>query len=172
MKAIRALFSTASRAPTAPQDPEENPDRYCPGGYHSVYIGEIFNDRYKVLCKLGYGLYSTVWLARDIQSVLHSSSGQFAHCMKCRCQKAHCIEDSNCRFLWGSATCTYTSWKFYGISELLILATLGITMWLIYMMTSFMKDAMVNISAWFSTSWEKVSFPFVDDIRGDNYRLL
>lgn len=46
---------------------EENLARYCPGGYHPVRIGDRFsNGKYEVISKLGYGLYSTVWLARDI----------------------------------------------------------------------------------------------------------
>ncbi len=28
-------------------------------------INELLNDRYRVLLKLGYGTYSTTWLARD-----------------------------------------------------------------------------------------------------------
>ncbi|KAK6348099.1 hypothetical protein TWF718_005914 [Orbilia javanica] len=42
---------------------------YRPGGYHPVHIGDLFhNRRYKVLSKLGYGAYSTVWLARDLEA--------------------------------------------------------------------------------------------------------
>ena len=45
---------------------EESLARYCKGGYHPVRIGDVFaNGRNKVLCKLGYGVYSTVWLAFD-----------------------------------------------------------------------------------------------------------
>ena len=36
------------------------------GGFLRVRLGDVFdNQRYKVLRKLGYGQYSTVWLARD-----------------------------------------------------------------------------------------------------------
>jgi len=45
---------------------EEKPENYCPGGYHPVRLGEIFNDRYQIISKLGYGVYSTVWLAKDL----------------------------------------------------------------------------------------------------------
>jgi serine/threonine-protein kinase SRPK3 len=39
---------------------------YYPGGLHPVYIGDKFIDeRYQVLYKLGFGNWSTVWLARD-----------------------------------------------------------------------------------------------------------
>lgn len=40
--------------------------RYHKGGYHPVYLGDCLSDgRYKVLHKLGWGGYSTVWAARD-----------------------------------------------------------------------------------------------------------
>lgn len=43
---------------------EENLNRYCAGGYHPVRLGDTFKaGQYRVLRKLGYGLYSTVWLA-------------------------------------------------------------------------------------------------------------
>lgn len=35
------------------------------GGYHPVQLGNSFNDRYKVIKKLGWGHFSTVWLATD-----------------------------------------------------------------------------------------------------------
>lgn len=39
--------------------------RYGPGGYHTVAIGDRLGSHYRILDKLGYGSYSTVWLARD-----------------------------------------------------------------------------------------------------------
>lgn len=49
---------------------EEDPARYCPGGYHPVRIGDEFNSgTYKVISKLGYGIYSTVWLARNLRYI-------------------------------------------------------------------------------------------------------
>ena len=47
----------------------ESPRRYQPGGYHPVHLGDIYCRRYKVIHKLGFGTYSTVWLARDLQSI-------------------------------------------------------------------------------------------------------
>lgn len=44
-------------------------ERYRTGGYLPVHLGDIFNDRYKVMHKLGWGGYSTVWLARDLKYV-------------------------------------------------------------------------------------------------------
>ncbi|KAL8668341.1 MAG: hypothetical protein Q9168_007028 [Polycauliona sp. 1 TL-2023] len=39
---------------------------YRPGGYCPVNVGEHFsNNRYQIINKLGFGTYSTVWLAKD-----------------------------------------------------------------------------------------------------------
>ncbi|XP_076015411.1 SRSF protein kinase 1a isoform X2 [Genypterus blacodes] len=64
----------------SPQDPEENeeilgsddeeqedPNDYCKGGYHHVKVGDLYNGKYHVIRKLGWGHFSTVWLAWDIQ---------------------------------------------------------------------------------------------------------
>lgn len=40
--------------------------RYCAGGYYPVRIGDQFcSSRYRIVHKLGYGISSTIWLARD-----------------------------------------------------------------------------------------------------------
>lgn len=46
----------------------ERLENYRPGGYHPVQIVDHFHGRYRVVHKLGYGTYSTTWLARDEQS--------------------------------------------------------------------------------------------------------
>lgn len=47
-------------------DDEEGLDDYKPGGYHWVNIGDTLQDgRYKIQLKLGWGHFSTVWLAYD-----------------------------------------------------------------------------------------------------------
>jgi serine/threonine-protein kinase SRPK3 len=52
-------------------DSVENLNDYKPGGYHP---GDIYptrdNPRYRVLHKLGYGSFATIWLARDIAAKL------------------------------------------------------------------------------------------------------
>lgn len=49
---------------------EEGTEEYRRGGYHAVRIGDSFkNGAYVVQRKLGWGHFSTVWLAWDI---LHS----------------------------------------------------------------------------------------------------
>ncbi|KAF4756190.1 SRSF protein kinase 2, partial [Perkinsus olseni] len=45
---------------------DEGAEGYKKGGYHAVHLGEIYNDRYKVLAKLGWGHFSTVWLCEDL----------------------------------------------------------------------------------------------------------
>lgn len=52
----------------SPAVSEESLARYCPGGYHPVRIGDVFNNgKYTIVSKLGYGAYSTVWLARNLE---------------------------------------------------------------------------------------------------------
>ncbi|KAL5334094.1 kinase domain-containing protein [Aspergillus crustosus] len=52
-----------------PEADVENLEEYVPGGFHPTFIGNTFSSgRYTVVHKLGYGGYSTIWLARDEQS--------------------------------------------------------------------------------------------------------
>lgn len=62
--------------PQTPADPspghcigdiEEGRAAYRPKGFHPVYIGDVFHDRYQVLNKIGCGAYSTVWLVEDLE---------------------------------------------------------------------------------------------------------
>jgi serine/threonine-protein kinase SRPK3 len=47
-------------------DPVEQIENYCPGGFHPVEIGdELYNGRYRILHRLGHGAFSTVWLAQN-----------------------------------------------------------------------------------------------------------
>lgn len=43
----------------------ETLEEYQPGGYHPVMVGDVLHDRYRIVDKLGFGGYSTVWLAQD-----------------------------------------------------------------------------------------------------------
>ncbi|KMZ01162.1 SRSF protein kinase 3 isoform X11 [Drosophila simulans] len=46
---------------------QEDASQYCRGGYHPVVIGDIFDNRFRVVRKLGWGHFSTVWLCRDLK---------------------------------------------------------------------------------------------------------
>lgn len=46
-------------------DGAEKLERYEPGGYHPVMIGDVIHGRYTIVDKLGFGGYSTIWLAHD-----------------------------------------------------------------------------------------------------------
>ncbi|KXX74834.1 Protein kinase dsk1 [Madurella mycetomatis] len=46
--------------------PAEDLTKYCPGGYHPMSLNDRLHDgRYEIFHKLGFGSFSTVWLARD-----------------------------------------------------------------------------------------------------------
>lgn len=45
---------------------EEGRDAYQSGGFHPVYIGDVYANKYEVMSKIGYGRYSTVWLVKDL----------------------------------------------------------------------------------------------------------
>lgn len=70
-----APSSTLRRKASSLSVSEEDISRYVPGGFHPVLIGDAFdngkydNGKYRVLSKLGYGVYSTVWLAYNTQCV-------------------------------------------------------------------------------------------------------
>uniref|UniRef100_A0A672PWK5 non-specific serine/threonine protein kinase n=1 Tax=Sinocyclocheilus grahami TaxID=75366 RepID=A0A672PWK5_SINGR len=42
-------------------------EKFFSGGYYPVKIGDLFNGRYHVVRKLGWGHFSTVWLCWDLQ---------------------------------------------------------------------------------------------------------
>ncbi|KAI4529016.1 kinase-like protein [Schizophyllum commune Loenen D] len=72
--------------PTEPHSKdEESPADYNSGGYLQVQVNDTFKDgRYRVVRKLGWGHFSTVWLVKDTQTKCHSalkvvkSAGRYA----------------------------------------------------------------------------------------------
>ncbi|KAF9042695.1 kinase-like domain-containing protein [Rhodocollybia butyracea] len=66
-----ASNSSPSGQSTVTED-EEDWEDYVKGGYHPVHLGDEFSDgRYKVVRKLGWGHFSTVWLAWDARMSRH-----------------------------------------------------------------------------------------------------
>ncbi|WWC71736.1 uncharacterized protein I206_105694 [Kwoniella pini CBS 10737] len=64
--------SQASQTTSVLTEDEEDLEDYRPGGYHPVNIGDEFNNgRYMIVRKLGWGHFSTVWLARDDHTKRH-----------------------------------------------------------------------------------------------------
>jgi hypothetical protein len=52
----------------------EDPDDYHRGRYFPVKLGDAFKSgRYRVIHKLGWGGFATVWLARDMQYAMSQS---------------------------------------------------------------------------------------------------
>ena len=50
---------------------EENVLKYQAGRYHPVGLGDTLKDgQYKIYHKLGYGRFSTVWVARDTKYIV------------------------------------------------------------------------------------------------------
>uniref|UniRef100_A0A8D3DIB2 non-specific serine/threonine protein kinase n=1 Tax=Scophthalmus maximus TaxID=52904 RepID=A0A8D3DIB2_SCOMX len=74
---IKSFMPQHEASPQDPEEPEEilgsddeeqeDPNDYCKGGYHHVKVGDLYNGKYHVIRKLGWGHFSTVWLAWDIQ---------------------------------------------------------------------------------------------------------
>ncbi|KAG5302383.1 protein kinase [Histoplasma capsulatum G186AR] len=65
----RRPFASQPKAlsPGRPVEEETLPD-YNPEEFYPVHIGDIFNGRYQVLGKLGFGANSTVWLCRNTEN--------------------------------------------------------------------------------------------------------
>ena len=63
--------SYSSQSASLMTEDEEDWEDYVKGGYHPVKIGDTLSDeRYVVVRKLGWGHFSTVWLAKDQKYIL------------------------------------------------------------------------------------------------------
>ncbi|EXB95118.1 Serine/threonine-protein kinase SRPK [Morus notabilis] len=76
---------SCSSSSSGSEEDEEGIDSYRKGGYHAVRVGDQFNGgRYVAQRKLGWGQFSTVWLAYDTSSFryvalkIQKSAAQFA----------------------------------------------------------------------------------------------
>ncbi|KAJ5558175.1 kinase-like domain-containing protein [Penicillium sp. DV-2018c] len=56
---------------------EETLPWYSPDRFYPIKIGEIFQSRYQVIGKLGFGGYSTAWLCRDLQQHVYVTLKMF-----------------------------------------------------------------------------------------------
>lgn len=63
-KPLKDELGSSFYADSDSSEDEGLPD-YKIGGYHPVHVGEVFKERYVVIQKLGWGHFSTVWLAKD-----------------------------------------------------------------------------------------------------------
>lgn len=46
---------------------EETLPFYDPRMFYPVRLGEVFQERYQIVAKLGWGAHSTIWLCHDLQ---------------------------------------------------------------------------------------------------------
>lgn len=64
------------------EEEDEGIDSYRKGGYHAVRVGDTFaGGRLIAQRKLGWGHFSTVWLAYDSQTSVSSSFSLIPHCL-------------------------------------------------------------------------------------------
>ena len=52
--------------PVSEKVEEEKFEWYSPTRFYPARIGQVFESRYQVVSKVGYGTSSTVWLGRDL----------------------------------------------------------------------------------------------------------
>ncbi|XP_027819322.1 SRSF protein kinase 3 isoform X2 [Ovis aries] len=83
------------------EEEQEDPKDYCKGGYYPVKIGDLFNGRYHVVRKLGWGHFSTVWLCWDIQRKrfvalkVVKSAGHYTETAVDEIKLLKCVRDSD-----------------------------------------------------------------------------
>ena len=56
-------FSVAITRKHGPKPPESSKNYE----YYPVSVGDVYNQRYRVVRQLGWGLYSTVWQVEELQ---------------------------------------------------------------------------------------------------------
>jgi serine/threonine-protein kinase SRPK3 len=63
----KSLLTHLRYADSNDDSEDEGIKDYQVGGYHPVHLGEILIGRYVIVQKLGWGQFSTVWLAKDMK---------------------------------------------------------------------------------------------------------
>ena len=66
-KPIDFTTSTYRKLPSKQLIEEETLPNYEAAWYYPAKIGEIINGQYQIVGKLGFGITSTAWLARDLK---------------------------------------------------------------------------------------------------------
>eukprot|EP00559_Dactyliosolen_fragilissimus_P002646 CAMPEP_0184868374 /NCGR_PEP_ID=MMETSP0580-20130426/30238_1 /TAXON_ID=1118495 /ORGANISM="Dactyliosolen fragilissimus" /LENGTH=1248 /DNA_ID=CAMNT_0027369225 /DNA_START=635 /DNA_END=4381 /DNA_ORIENTATION=+ len=99
-------------------DEDEGTDGYKVGGYHPVQIGEVYNQRYVIIKKLGWGHFSTVWMVKDRKAYTNEGNGIPIYAVKVQKSAEHyteaamdevelldCVstEKKRCEALWNSS---------------------------------------------------------------------
>lgn len=75
---IIIIISMSCSSSSGSSEEDEGFDSYRKGGYHAVRVADTFaSGRYIAQRKLGWGQFSTVWLAYDTQKEVCSSSSSF-----------------------------------------------------------------------------------------------
>ncbi|GAB5371403.1 hypothetical protein AAMO2058_001577000 [Amorphochlora amoebiformis] len=72
------LFSSEFDDATDSDDDGEDLTDYRNGGYHWVEVGDVYNSRFLIHRKLGWGQFSTVWLATDTSVSLQNPNKAIA----------------------------------------------------------------------------------------------
>lgn len=67
IRQLRTLYEFLHRLDEENNSEDEGIEDYKVGGYHPCLIGEVLLNRYVLIQKLGWGHFSTVWLARDFK---------------------------------------------------------------------------------------------------------
>ena len=72
---IAQLFQARDNAPGQPDIissakpiEEETQPKYNALNFYPAKLGDVLNERYKIVAKLGYGMTATVWLAKDLHA--------------------------------------------------------------------------------------------------------
>lgn len=64
-------FVTSKVSPSHTPMPEEDQHpNFNPKKYYPAHIGATISGRYRIISKLGWGVNSTVWLAKDIKRLV------------------------------------------------------------------------------------------------------
>lgn len=123
---------------------EERLPFYRPEQFYPVHIGELLNSRYKVVGKLGYGAYSTVWLCHEKRYV--SFCWTTVQCWICQVNKDMLLSKS---WLITSQSKSYlVNWELMNIWAVWVLPILEVPLFVACMILSIFLVRTASIPAW------------------------